>query len=355
MHRLCPAILLPLLVASCAPAVDVPVVAESFITEADPAMNIDSVATHPAPSGGAWLFATAKDTHLVRVYNAANGALIRDLGGPGTALGQFQRPNGVLADAGMLIVVERNNQRVQLFSLPSLEPLTTFGETDLIKPYGGYLQHREADRYELFVTDAYETEDEHVPPPAELDHRVHRFELAINRDTTGTVTTVTAHHAQSFGETEGPGMLNVVESIWGDPSMDRLLIAEEDPAGGRVIKTYSFAGRYSGPLIGEGIFRTQPEGIALFACADGSGYWVTTDQDRGRNVFHLFDRRTLDHVGGFSGEATRNTDGIWLMQDALPEFPSGALYAVHDDQAVAAFDWRDIAAALKMPDGCSTR
>ena len=48
----------------------------------------------------------------------------------------------------------------------------------------------------------------------------------------------------------------------------------------------------------------------------------------------------------------RHTDGIGLQQTQLAGFPDGAFYAVHDDQAVAAFDWRDIAAALSLPDGC---
>ena len=149
-------------------------------------------------------------------------------------------------------------------------------------------------------------------------------------------------------------MLFGVESIWGDPANDRLLIAEEDETGGRVIKVYDFDGRYSGPTIGDGIFRTEPEGIALYECADGSGYWIATDQDGGRNVFHLFDRRSLTHLGGFAGRVTRNTDGIWLAQQPLPEFPAGVLFAVHDDRAVAAFDWRDVTAALGLPEACGS-
>jgi 3-phytase len=37
----------------------------------------------------------------------------------------------------------------------------------------------------------------------------------------------------------------------------------------------------------------------------------------------------------------------------LPGFPAGAFFAVHDDQAVAAFDWRDIASELGLTD-CSS-
>jgi 3-phytase len=44
-----------------------------------------------------------------------------------------------------------------------------------------------------------------------------------------------------------------------------------------------------------------------------------------------------------------NTDGVWLHQEPTPRFPQGVFYAVHDDMGVGAFDWRDIAAALKLP------
>ena len=43
-----------------------------------------------------------------------------------------------------------------------------------------------------------------------------------------------------------------------------------------------------------------------------------------------------------------NTDGIVLHPGASPRFPYGALYVVNDDSGIAAFDWRDIAAALNL-------
>jgi 3-phytase len=338
-----------ILMAACTSGPDVPIIAESYVTVADEAMNIDSVATHAAIGNTTWLFATAKEGHVVRIYDAASGEHLRDLGGRGSGPGEFQRPNGILARDGLLIVVERDNRRVQVFNLPGLAPLAIFGQNDLVKPYGAYLQPLGNDNYRLFVSDAYETADERVPPPAELDHRIHVFELSVERDADETAITVSAQHTQAFGATAGDGILFVVESLFGDPVYDRLLIAEEDPAGGRVIKTYSLDGRYTGPLIGDGVFQAEPEGIALFACDDGSGYWIATDQAYRRNIFHLFDRATFAHVGGFAGAVTEHTDGIWLNQAPIPGFPAGALFAVHDDQAVSAFDWRAIAAALALP------
>lgn len=330
-------------------ASSVRIVDERYVTAPDPAANIDSVATHAAPGDATWLFATAKEADVVRIYDAASGVMLRDLGSSGEAIGQFRRPNGIAALDGLLVVVERDNRRVQVFNLPQLEPLGVFGGDALELPYGAYLRRVDAGGYELYVTDAYETAEEQVPPDSELGRRVHRFDLRVDRDADGTVRSVDAVHAKAFGETSGKGVLRVVESIWGDPDNDRLLIAEEDPAGGRVIKVYSLDGRFADEIVGDGFFVTQPEGIALYDCADGGGWWLTTDQSEGRNVFHVFERRSLEHSGAFSGRATLNTDGVWLTREPLDGMPAGAFFAVHDDQAVAAFDWRDIAGPLGLP------
>jgi 3-phytase len=329
----------------------VPTLTERYVTALDPALNIDSVAVHTGTPGATWLFATAKEGNVIRIYDAATGARVRDLGSSGDGPGEFRRPNGIATLDGLLIVVERDNHRVQVFNLPELEPIGIFGAAELVKPYGAYARSVGRNQYELYVTDNYETADEQVPPEAELDRRVHLFTIDVTRDDGGAVRAIGAAHTRTFGATSGPGVLRIVESLWGDPANDRLMIAEEDPAGGRVIKVYSLTGRFSGEIVGAGIFEVQPEGIALYTCGDG-GYWITTDQSDGRNVFHVFERRTLVHAGAFQGAMTRNTDGIWLAREPFSDFPAGAFFAVHDDQAVAAFDWRDVAAALDL-DECS--
>jgi 3-phytase len=352
MIRVLVSVFILALAGACALGPRGPVVDERYVTTLDPAMNIDSVASWTADDGTSWLFATAKDGHLLRIYDAATGETLRDLGGPGTGPGEFQRPNGVLVVDDLLVVVERDNRRIQVLGLPGLDSLARFGDAALERPYGAWLQPLGNDRYRLYVTDAYELANERRPPDEELDRRVKWFTLEVERDAADEATAVNANYEGAFGETVDPGMLYVVESIWGDTDNDRLFIAEEDPAGGRVIKPYSLDGRYTGPLIGDGVFRSQPEGIALYACDDGSGYWITTDQAHGRNVFHIFERDSLAHVGGFEGAVTRNTDGIWLNQAPLEGFPAGAFFAVHDDQAASAFDWRDIVAALGLRPGC---
>jgi 3-phytase len=155
----------------------------------------------------------------------------------------------------------------------------------------------------------------------------------------------------AFGDTAGPGVLKVVESIAADVPHNRLLIAEELETASH-IKVYTLDGRFTGQIIDSGLFPHQAEGIILYACGDSSGYWVTTDQDLVTNTFHVFDRQTLSHLGSFQGEQTLNTDGIALTQRGFADFPHGAFYAVHNDGNVAAFSWVQIADALKLRKDC---
>lgn len=340
--------------AAAAPAVAAGtpvVVGERYVTAAEPAANIDSVAVAPARDGEpALLFATAKATDVVKVFDASTGSLLREIGGTGSAPEEYRRPNGVAVIDDLLVVVERDNRRINIRSVPDDRVLATFGDDRLRKPYGLWLQPLTQDRYRLFVTDAFEMPDESVPPNDELDERVRTWRLLVERDDDGRPAAIHQKYERSFGETTAPGALRVVESIFGDPAHGRLLIAEEDesPVTGLVIKVYNLDGQFTGRQIGKGIFTAQAEGIALYGCADGSGYWLSTDQAAERTVYHLFDRNTLRHAGAFTGRSTANTDGIWLARDGVPGFEAGAFFAVHDDQAVSAFDWAEVMRALDL-------
>ena len=90
----------------------------------------------------------------------------------------------------------------------------------------------------------------------------------------------------------------------------------------------------------------------MWACEDGSGVIIATDQRDDGNRFQVFDRVSLKHLGSFSGRNTSNTDGIHLQSAPSSAFPQGVFFAVHDDQAVSAFDWRDIAKSLNLSESC---
>ena len=273
-----------------------------------------------------------------------NGAFIRRVGGQGSHLGQFDRPNGVWAVDDLLFVVERDNRRVQVLALPSFAALGSFGESELINPYGLYIRPAGEGLYEVYVTDNYETPDEEIPQNSELGNRVLRYGVEVEGLSEGTMD----YDLLGFlGETAGDGALRIVESIYGDPKNDVLLIAEEDtdhPTSG--FKVYGFDGKFKGKILAKGSIRGQSEGIALVEEANGEGYWILTDQGMIENRYLVFDRKSLEFQGVFKGRYTLNTDGVWFDPKTSDRYPEGLFFAVHNDGNVAAFDWNLVKLAL---------
>ena len=326
-------------------AVEVATVPEVFETERDTVDDVDSPTVWHGDEGQHWVLTTAKATDVVFVNDATTGAELRRVGGTGTGPGQLDRPNGVTAIDDLLLVVERDNARLQAFSLPGLEPLGTFGEEQLRRPYGIAAYRDAQGRIELYVTDNYELVEDEIPPDSALGERVEHFRVWVEDGE------LRHEHVRTFGDTAGPGVLRKVETIGVDAANDRVVIAEELEPDSHW-KIYGLDGRFSGRVFGRGYFPHEAEGLALYACSDGGGYWIATDQDEVTNTFHVFDRTTLEHLGSFSGATTRNTDGVALTQRGFGPFPAGAFYAVHNDGNIAAFSWAAIAEALGLRSDC---
>lgn len=355
MHRRLLGLFLIGFVSACAersatPAPDIVVadtarINEVFISTPVPADNIDSPAIYHGPDGIHWVIATAKETHQLVVFDAITGTEVRRVGREGNGAGEFLRPNGILVvDDSLLLVVERDNRRVQGFRMPGFEPIGSFGTEVLRKPYG-LTAFRQGEGYHLYVTDNYETPEEGVPPLAELGERVKWFHVTI-RD-----GHMEGQLAGTFGDTTAAGAIQVTESILADPANDRLLIAEELEVDS-YLKVYTLDGRFTGETVGRGLFPQQAEGIALYTCGEQDGYWIATDQGPEVNTFHLFDRMSLAHVGSFAAARTNTTDGIVLTQRAFGPFSAGAFYMAHSDAAVSALAWADIAASTGVRQDC---
>jgi 3-phytase len=327
--------------------VEVTFVDEVFETERDTLDDVDSPTVWHGDEGQHWVLTTAKATDVVIVNDAATGAAIHRVGGTGSGPGQLDRPNGITAVDDLLLVVERDNARLQAFSLPGLESLGTFGEEQLRRPYGIAAYQDEQDRIEVYVTDNYELVEDEVPPDSALGERVEHFRVWLEDGA------LRHEHIRTFGDTSGTGVLRKVETIGVDAANDRVVIAEELEPDSHW-KIYDLEGRFSGQVFGRGYFPHEAEGLALYACEGGGGYWVATDQDEETNTFHVFDRKTLEHMGAFSGATTRNTDGVALTQVGFGPFPAGAFYAVHNDGNIAAFSWAQIAEILGLRSDCGS-
>jgi 3-phytase len=331
-------------VPSSAPR-DEPVVREAFITPASPGEDLDSPTVWRAPDGSVRVYVTAKKAGLVRSYDGQSGAPLGSIGVPGPGAGQLNRPNGIAAIDDWLFVVERDNHRVQVFALPDGKPLGSFGADTLGKPYGLWIDRTGAGHYRVYVS------DDAMPAGTSEQNAIKHVALFE----VGTAGGLSATRVKDIGETSGTGRLRVVESVFGDPATGNLLIADEYMMDGSHLLQYGLDGRYRGQVIGQGNYQAQAEGLALYACKDGGGYWIGSDQSKDIQRYVVFDRQSFAYLGAVRSAVARNTDGVWLDQKASARFPAGAFYVAHADEAVAAFDWRDIAKALGLRSDCALR
>lgn len=329
---------------------NVSTIAERYVSAETPQDELDSLATWPTEDGRTWLIASAKSTHRLVVFDADSGERLREIGMEGAAPGEFNRPNGLAVYGDQLFVVERDNRRVQVLSLPDFKPVGSFGEKELRSPYGIWLTETEPGELEAYITDSfmYGKKFDEVPPLAELNQRVRRYRVQF--DQAGRLR---ANYGGSFGDINEDTALRMVESIGGDPVNDRLLVADEDRRHLSTLREYTFSGKYTGRSLPQDSFGAEAEGVALWTCPGGGGYWIAVDQLAPLTIFHLFDRVTLQPRGSFEGKVTAHTDGVALHAAATPSFPGGALFAVHDDKSVTAFDLRDVAKTLSLEQDCT--
>ncbi|MCH7660796.1 MAG: 6-bladed beta-propeller [Euryarchaeota archaeon] len=278
------------------------------------------------------LVVTDKEGDELFVFDATSGEFRERIGAEGTGLNEFRYPNEVDIVDEWAFVVERDNGRVQVLRMPDGESVGTFGENELLAPYGCTIVP-DSGGYDIYVTDNYEADGQE-----DLGERIKQYRVSIEE------SGIEAAFVGAFGATEEPGALEEVETIYGDPEHDRLVIADE---ANQSIKLYGLDGEFHGTVTSvfddSSLDRgNDPEGIALYRSnGDGGGYWFFTEQ-ADPSVFHVVDRESLEYRTQFSGETTANTDGVWLTQESFGPFSAGAFYADHDDRRVAAFDLADI-------------
>jgi len=291
---------------------------------------LDSVALWVAPNPAETIvFTTDKSRNTVLQHNPLTGKFLGRLASGGTGAGQLSYPNGIAVGYNIrindtprdvLFVVERDNHRVSMFSLPAQKFLGHFGANDLVQPYGIALYWK-GNQLQAWITETGTAPD-----------RVYVYNILASGENL-------AGKLDFFFSTAG-----VLESILIDPVHQRVLLCDEGDA--RDVMVYDMKGNLQ-QRFGRGLFVIDPEGMVLYDLGGGNGYVIIADQNASPTEFEVFDRRTLTSLGNFSGE-TKGTDGTTLTQAALPGLPSGSFYAVHSDKAVHVYDWANIAAAMKL-------
>lgn len=329
------------------------VVPERYLSAPLPGEELDSLEVWASPDGPR-LIATGKSSHRLTVFDAEDGKVLEHLGGRDV----FHRPNGLTLlppapgrTQTLLFVVERDARRVQAFTLPGFTPAGSFGQDVLRSPYGIWINAGATGGPQAYVTDSfmYGSKFDVLPELPEMGQRVRRFSLQVEAGK------VQGRHLGDFGDTSEQGALRMVESLAGDAAHDRLMVADEytrGPRRGSTLREYTLDGRWTGRSLPEGSFDAEAEGVLYWACSPKQGYWVAVDQLTPLTRFHVFERRSLKHAGTWQGQTTADTDGIALHTGATPRFPAGALFAVHQDKQVAAFDLGQVARSLGLAAAC---
>ncbi len=303
--------------------------------------NTDSLAACKLTDGSVRVFATAKDGDRVDVFDAATGKHVGRFGKTGDGPGELRYPNGIVtvdfsrgpdspntvAPVRAILVIERDNHRVQAFRPDTYESLGTFGAAELHRPYGGAVSYRKDGIY-LYVTDTK------VP----LDQVAHVFRIELDAGK------VHGRQVRVFGDPRGPGAIREAESLVVDDALERVLFCDEAVME---VKVYTLDGRYTGEIVGKGLIKGDPEGIVLWNQPQ-SGCFILTDQRDEITYWHVFGRKHYVYLGTFTGEpAIANTDGICLYPEALPGCPLGALFAVDDDEDLRAYSLESIKEQIK--------
>lgn len=259
--------------------------------------------------GESLLFVTAKDSRVVEVFAAATGEHLGEIRG-------FKRPNNCIVEGNLLLTTDVGVPEVTVHSLPDRALLGSFG-SDMGNPQGIDVLTTPDGRALVYVTDS-------------SDATVHVYDLAT----------------QEIVRTFATGFGDGIEPIVADDRHQRIFVARGEKEQTRGIGHFTPEGKLVGEF-GGAIFSADTEGLSIYACGDG-GYLLAADQNRKATEIEIFDRQSLIHLGTFQlrnarGEPTRATDGIAILQGAVPGFPDGLL-AVCDGCGSTPRDEMDVVA-----------
>jgi len=323
------------------PPAGIPTAREIYRTDNRPDDRLTDLAVWPRPEGGAWLLVAARSGHTVRVYDALTGQPQGKIGKKGEKLGRLQRPYGVAVADDFLFVADRQNQRIQVFGLPSHEALFEFGGDVIEKPYGLSV-HREGDHYEVFVADNSDLPDDPEFARHVLGRRIKHFRVTLDREEPQ------AKLVRMFGEVENEGgILTDVQYVLADPAHDQLFISDQ---ANKDVKVYDLEGRFTGRALAGELIERKAIGLAVIEdeSAEAGGYLLIADAHKEYSRIHVFTRDGRRHLGRFTGDPIiARTEGIAVWPTETAPFGKAALFMLHDRSRVHAYSWAEVLEVLE--------
>lgn len=291
----------------------------------DPAIWVN-----PSDPGKSIVFGTDKETNGAIYAFDLEGKIIAD-----KSIKNIERPNNVDVEYGfklndstttdILVFTEREKQQIRVFSVPDMKPLDNGGfpvfedeelmENRLPMGIGLYKSKKDAVVYAIVGRKT-------GPKTGYL------YQYALKADSTG----VTSNLVRKFGSFS---LQKEIEAIAIDDEKGFVYYADE----GVCIKKY-----YAEPDMGDDeiscfggdYFSDDIEGIAIASYADGHGYLIVSNQQKGE--FNIFSRKDNSFIKAVN-LTTLETDGCEVVTVALNnQFPNGLFVAMNDEKNFYFYD-----------------
>jgi len=308
------------------PAIKPDVITEKSINDTDdPAIWI-----HPTDASKSIVFGTDKKTNGAIYAYDLQGKVIED-----KTIRNIKRPNNVDLEYGLplndsvkvdvLVFTEREKQQIRLFSVPDMKPLDNGGfpvftdETNLENklPMGIAM-------YKSPIDNSFYAIVGRKTGPKE--GYLYQYKLEVKN------SKVTAVLVRKFGNFSGK---KEIEAIAVDAEMGFVYYSDE---GHGICKYYAEPSKGNKEIacFGGEHFQKDIEGIAIAKYADGKGFLIVSDQQKGQ--FNLFDRQTNKFVKAIN-LSTTETDGCDVVTVPLnTTFKSGLFVAMNNDRDFYFYD-----------------
>ena len=276
------------------------------------------------------VFGTDKKTNGAIYAFDLNGKIIQD-----KTIRDIQRPNNVDIEYGfqlndstvtdILVFTEREKQQIRMFSVPDMKPLDgggfkVFEDEELEEnklPMGVSLYKSPKDAT-VYVIVGRKT------GPADG----YLYQYALNADSLG----VSSNYVRKFGKFSG---VKEIEAIAVDDDNGFVYFSDE----GVCIKKYHAEpsmGNEEISCFGGEYFDEDIEGIAIASYADGHGYLIVSNQQKGE--FNIFDRETNAYINAVN-LSTTETDGCEAVTVPLNDtFKNGLFVAMNDEKNFYFYD-----------------
>jgi len=265
-----------------------------------------------------WIFLSSQETDKIFILNGLTGEYIKALGGTGDKVGQLNSPIDLVVFDDYLYILEQDNNRVQIFSLPDVIFIGFIGEIQLKSPRSlSLIKVKKDNKYYncLFVSE-------------NLDKKSLRpkcvYKYIFNIDNKG----IDNIKVKKIGNINGEGKIMRCSSIEYDAYYNRLLILDSYEKN---IKIYDINGNFI-KVIDDNIFNSEPIGIKLMNENNGRGIYFIFDRSKIDNLFHIYDRETLSYISTLKSDKSLENDNICIINHNGNKI----LYVIDDESCVLA-------------------